>query len=76
MPPDRRYLRLAALDKVMREKEVANKEGKPDEEAESGSEDDDWTLAVRRGEGQEDTGLNSKPVSVVAGVSEVGGAAK
>ncbi|CBJ27669.1 YihA4, YihA/EngB-like GTPase [Ectocarpus siliculosus] len=71
-----RYLRLAALDKAMREKEVANKEGKPGEDAESGSEGNDWTRVVRRGEGQEDAGLNSKPVSVVAGVSKVGGAAK
>ncbi|CAM9284812.1 unnamed protein product [Ectocarpus sp. 12 AP-2014] len=71
-----RYLRLAALDKTMREKEVANKEGTPGEDAESGSEGNDWTRIVRRGEGQEDAGLNSKPVSVVVGVSKVGGAAK
>ncbi|CAN0076461.1 unnamed protein product [Ectocarpus fasciculatus] len=71
-----RYLRLAALDKAMREEEVANKEGKPDEKAQSGSEDNDWTRVVRRGGEQEDTGAASKPVSVGAGVSEVGGAAK
>ncbi|CAN0325406.1 unnamed protein product [Ectocarpus sp. 12 AP-2014] len=71
-----RYLRLAALDKAMREKEVANKGEKSGEDAESGSEGNDWTRVVRRGEGQEAAGLNSKPVSVVAGVSKVGGAAK
>lgn len=75
-----RYLRLAALDKVMREQDVANTEGKLELE-ESSRGGTAWTRVARQEEKKEeeekgnaeDAGLQQRTPAVPAGVGASAG---
>ncbi|CAM9612596.1 unnamed protein product [Scytosiphon promiscuus] len=72
-----RYLRLAALDKIMREQDVANKARDPGEEdSESAADGNAWTRVSRRGQEEEGESAHKlkRPVSVGAATPAAKGA--